>query len=177
MLEKQREKELILNLQQTGDFSAFAEIYKYYFPRVYNYIYKYFLNRELTEDAVSLAFEKALKNISSYNDQGYSFGAWLYKIAHNCALDSIQRSKKVTQIPFDYVLDSDTTEQKVTDQIEIDRLLEVIAKLPANYQEVIQLRYFEQYSIIETAEILNISVDSVKSIAKRAFNKLRKYIE
>lgn len=157
------------------DFAAFAKLYEKYFDKIYNYIFSMLRQHEAAEDVVSQTFEKALLNLGKYENRGYTFGSWLYTIARNCAFDYVKAQKKLTQID-DYpviLTEGDSTADTAELKIESEKLWLEIQKLDLAAREIVILRYIEEYSIKETAKILNKSEDAVKSAAKRALKLLR----
>lgn len=169
----------IVNQAKT-DINAFGKLYEYYFQKVYMYVYSKCKNKDISEDVVSITFSKALKNIPKYEDRGYSFGTWLYTIARNELYDNWNESKKMTQIPDFPVNNSegDVTATGAERETMMENVMNVVKfDLPAHYQEIIELRYVSGFSLAETAEITGKSIDSIKSITKRAFATIRKNIE
>jgi RNA polymerase sigma-70 factor (ECF subfamily) len=160
------------------DIAAFGQLYNKYFDKIYNYIFAMLHDHQASEDVVSLAFEKALNAISTYEDRGFSFGAWLYRIARNCALDYIDQQKKLTHFDSEEVLISDTqnTENTADELIRKEELWAAIMKLEEHYREVVILRYIDGYSIIETVNITGKTEDAIKSICKRALKILKDHL-
>ncbi len=159
-----------------NDFHFFGKLYDKYFDRIYAYIFSMLKSHEAAEDVVAETFEKAMLNIYKYEDKGFSFGAWLYRIARNNALDYIKSQKKLTQFDPNSVINisGKNTENSAEDKILQEKLWQNIQKIPENLREVLILRYIEGYSIKETAQIIDKTEDSVKSSAKRGLKKLRK---
>jgi RNA polymerase sigma-70 factor (ECF subfamily) len=175
----QDEKELIKQAKagcETGDFRAFGQLYEKYFDKIYSYVVSMTKNHEAAEDVVSITFEKAIENISSYEDRGYSFGAWLYRIARNETMDYFKKENKVTRFEESEVLISrgNVSYNKGEELVLQEKLWKQIEKLDDYNKEVIVLRYIEGYSIKETAKILEKTEDAIKSAAKRAMKDLRK---
>ena len=80
------ESELIL-LATEGDADAFGALYEKYIDQIYNYIYYRTSNGKDAEDLCSRVFIRALHHIERYEDRGYPFSAWLYRIAHNLVVN------------------------------------------------------------------------------------------
>lgn len=158
------------------NFAAFAELYENYFDRIYSYVYGILGNHAACEDVVSICFEKAMTKLHTYEDQGFSFGAWLYRIARNSAYDYIKK-ESCSIDGVDEVIARQPAEARTADQaeaeLEASELRQHLDTLPANYREVLEVRYVQGYSIAETAELVGKTEDSIKSITKRAIKKLR----
>lgn len=156
-----------------ADFNAFAILYQKYLRRVYSYVYGMVHSHETAEDIVSQTFEKALRNIGSYEQRGFSFGAWLYRIAYHQTLDYLRHNSRLT--PFsDESVYIDEGNLALEDQVLSAQTLSELQQLDELSQTVVTLRYLEGYSIREVAQIMEKSEDAVKSLAKRALVKLRK---
>ncbi|MDV7391119.1 sigma-70 family RNA polymerase sigma factor, partial [Arthrospira platensis SPKY1] len=65
------------------DKDAFGELYKLYVDRIYSYVYYRTGNAAEAEDLTARIFERAMKHIANFEQQGVPFSAWLYRIAHN----------------------------------------------------------------------------------------------
>ncbi len=157
------------------DIKAFGELYKLYFPKIYSYVLAILRSHEQAEDVVSQTFERALDKIHLYEDRGYSFGAWLYRIAHNFCIDNLRSGNKLTPFDDNFVLNtgSDSTSRNAEEQILQEQLWTNIARLDQSARQIIILRYIEGYSIKEVAYTLNKTEDAIKSTAKRALALLR----
>lgn len=172
-LSLEEEKQLIEKAK--SDPESFGKLYDMYFSKLYGYVAYMIGNGADAEDIVSETFEKALKHINRFEWRGYTFAAWLFRIARNLVYD---RAKKKSTVSFEDVSDFlgvslDNVEKQVEQRIELEKLQKDLLDLKADLREVIVLRYIEQYSIKETCEITGRSVDSVKSICKRALAALR----
>ena len=89
--ELRKEKELVKKAKRNKkDFSA---LYEKYSDKIRNFIMKKVNNDYIAEDITSKVFEKALKNLDSYQWQGVSFGSWLYRIARNTVYDYYRTNK------------------------------------------------------------------------------------
>jgi len=82
-MSSQREQELKLVRQAATEPDAFGELYERYVRKIYNYIYYRTGNHEDAEDLTARVFQRAMKHVANFQDQGVPFSAWLYRIAHN----------------------------------------------------------------------------------------------
>jgi len=101
MLEHEAE---LVERAKTDD-RAFTILYDYYFPKIYGYIYKRVGNFDLAEDLVSSIFLKVFTNIGAYKEQGYSFSAWVYRIATNKLIDHYRKAGQKKVVSLDEVVD------------------------------------------------------------------------
>lgn len=155
---------------------AFEELYEYYLPKIYSYIYNRTADKELTEDITSKTFVKVMTKIRTFRYQGYSFGSWLYKIAHNTLIDYYRKNKRVSESHKQELKENHGATNQINDVERKLIVLEVLRDLPAQYQEILSLRYFEGLSNEEIARILGCRKDSVAVKIHRAIKSFRKII-
>lgn len=123
-----------------------------------------------TEDVVSEAILKAYKNKSKLKEIN-SFKSWIMRIVVNECYDLIKRNNK-----FDLTNDVDTLNLVHNDNYEIS-LREIVKQLNYEYSSVITLYYYEDMSIKEISEVLEIAEGTVKSRLNRAKEKLKVLLE
>jgi len=161
------------------DPNAFGELYARYVDRIYSYIYHRVGNVHDAEDLTSRTFFRALSHISSYEDKGLPFSAWLYRIAHNVlanwhrdrgrrpvvALDGIVlHGEGPLQHPEALALTGDDARQ----------LLEAIRRLDPQRQELLVLKFSDGLSNAEIGEIMGRTEGAIKSLYHRTLLALRK---
>ncbi len=147
------EQELVKKAKDS--LKAFDEIYEFYLPRIFGYVLNRSGSREIAEDVTSQTFFKAMSKIKSFRYRGYSFGSWLYRIAHNNLMDHYRKNPNTADLdPEDMKAETKGTEDKA---IEVERrrvVLKALKKLPDQYQQILSLRFFEDMTNEEIAEIL-----------------------
>jgi RNA polymerase sigma factor (sigma-70 family) len=171
---------LIDRATQQGDESAFAELMQRYRKPVYHMILKMVRNVDDAEDLTIEAFAKAFKNLGRFK-KDYTFSTWLFRIATNNAIDFIRKKKLDT-----YSLNTSFTDdggESVNIDVEDNRLTPdeeaikaqkiqlvqlFVNKLPAKYQRLVKLRYFEELSYEEIAKELDAPLGTVKAQLHRA---------
>jgi RNA polymerase sigma-70 factor (ECF subfamily) len=168
-----------------GDQVAFTSLLDMYWNEVYGFMLKRTENETDAEDITIETFSKAFDKLNSYNPE-FQFNTWLIAIAKNVHIDAL-RKKKIT--PFVEISDeenhpmynvADTTpsvEDKLITEQNLSRLLSYIKELKPHYQEVIQLRYFQELSYQEIAEQLNEPLSNVKVKLLRAKKLLAEIIQ
>jgi RNA polymerase sigma-70 factor, ECF subfamily len=167
--------EISLIRRARDDTQAFVTLYERYVERIYRFAYRRTHDEPLARDITSTTFEKALRSLRRFEWRGVSFGAWLYKIARNEIAHHYRRwffVPLLTRYPTD--LDVERTVQSNQDR---DSIYAGLAKLSGADRELIMLRYFEDLSSAEVAEILGCSVDNVYLRLHRALGRLRKNLE
>jgi len=179
------EKELVRQAQKAPD--AFAKLYDHYYPKIFGYVLRRTVNLEAAQDITSETFVKALRKLWQFRWRNVSFSAWLYKIATNeinqyfrqaeyrksASLEELQEQGFEPMSPHDPESELVEAQEKLKQYEDFLEIQEKIVRLPAKYQEVITLRFFEQKQIKEIAEILGKREGTIKSLLHRAVEKLR----
>ena len=141
-------------------------------------------NETDTEDIVIETFAKAFDRISTYNPE-YAFNTWLIAIAKNVHIDLLRKKRsslfiEITdeedQQAYDVADSSPSPEDKIIKEQNLSSLLECIKKLKPQYQEVIQLRYFQELSYQEIADQVQEPLNNVKVKLLRAKKLLAEII-
>ena len=161
----------IVERAKTDD-AAFEILYNHYFPKIYGYIFKRTGNREASEDILSATFLKAFTHLKKYQSRGFTFGAWLYRIATNNLTDYYRRHRPGAESELaeaDGAESSGENPAETADKKQERAAIEkVLTKLPGRYREIIQLRFFAEMEIFEIAETLNLPKTHVSVILHRA---------
>jgi len=179
------EKELVRQAQKAPD--AFAKLYDQYYPKIFGYVLRRTVNLEAAQDITSETFFNALKKLWQFRWRNISFSSWLYKIATNEINQYFRKAEYKKSISleelqeqgFEPISPNDPESKLIEAQEKLKQhqdFLEIqvkIVRLPAKYQEVIALRFFEQKQIKEISEILGKKEGTVKSLLHRAVEKLR----
>ena len=156
---------------KTGHRSSQYELYALYVDAMFNIGLRMLGNTEDAEDIVQDSFVSAFKNLNSFNYES-SFGAWLKRIIINKSINYLKK-KEVPVVPIDahqFHLKDEAPEE--TKEVDIEKVKVGISKLPAGYQQIINLYLIEGYDHIEIAEVLGIATSTSKSQYHRAKKKL-----
>jgi RNA polymerase sigma-70 factor (ECF subfamily) len=179
------EKELVRQAQKAPD--AFAKLYDQYYPKIFGYILRRTANLEAAQDLTSETFLNALRKLWQFQWRNISFSSWLYKIAANeinqyfrkaeykksISLEELEEQGFKPVSPNDPESELVEAQEKLEQHQDFLEIQEKIVRLPAKYQEVIALRFFEQKQIKEISEILGKKEGTIKSLLHRAVEKLR----
>lgn len=180
-------QEIILkNIQKAklGDQVAFTFLLDFYWNEVYGYMLKRTENETDTDDIVIETFAKAFDKISTYNPE-FGFNTWLITIAKNVHIDLLRKKKSTLFLEItveedslaNQVLDdTPTVEDKLITEQNLSKLLQQIKQLKPAYQEVIQLRYFQEMTYQDMAEQLNEPLNNIKIKLLRAKKLLAEII-
>jgi len=171
----------LIDLAVSGqDQQAYADLMQRYRKPVYHMILKMIRNVDDAEDLTIEAFAKAFKNLHKFK-KDFTFSTWLFRIATNNTIDFI-RKKRLDTMSLDTSFKDDNgdavsidvqdrnlnpQEEAINSQkIELVRLF--VNKLPAKYQRLVKLRYFDELSYDEIAKELGAPLGTVKAQLHRA---------
>ena len=169
---------------KNGDQVAFTFLLDFYWNEVYGFMLKRTENETETEDITIETFSKAFDKLATYNDE-FQFNTWLIAIAKNVHIDLLRKKKSKLFIDITDEEDlqayniADTTpsaEDKLITEQNLSQLLRFIKELKPQYQEVIQLRYFQELSYQEIANQLEEPLNNVKIKLLRAKKLLAEII-
>ena len=159
-----------------GNQIAFSQLLDRFWNDVYGFQLMRTKNENDAEDISIQTFAKAFDKIGTYNES-YEFGTWLITISKNLHIDLIRKRKRSIldekergkSDDINSVLDeSPTVEDALIKEQNLASLLADIKKLKPHYQEIINLRYFNEMSYAEIASALNEPINNVKVKLLRA---------
>ncbi|MBU0976136.1 MAG: sigma-70 family RNA polymerase sigma factor [Patescibacteria group bacterium] len=169
-----QEKQLVEKAKESLE--AFDRLYEHYLPRIYGYVLNRSRNREVAEDVTSQTFIKAMTKIKSFRYQGYSFGAWLYRIAHNTMIDFFRKNPDIKVAEADEVESEDRADLSA-ERLERQRIIiEALRRLPRQYQEVLSLKFFEDLENEEIADILGCKKETLAVKLHRSLRAFEKVV-
>ena len=168
-----------------GDQIAFTFLLDYFWNEVYGFMLKRTENETTAEDITIETFSKAFDKIGSYNPE-FQFNTWLIAIAKNVYIDLLR--KKKTSLFIEITDNEDQQAYNIADptlsaedalikEQNLSRLLQCIKELKPHYQEVIQLRYFQEMTYQEIALKIDEPLSNVKVKLLRAKKLLAEIIE
>ncbi len=182
----------IIELAQSGDGRAQGQLVQLWYPRIYNYAYKYFGDGDLAKEAAQQTFIAMHGNIEKLKDCG-KFKSWLYTIVANTCRQESRRGKRHRWLSFDQLLPKKEDEsspaweistphlsnpEKTYMQTELGAILKkCIKKLNCDQREVLIMKEYEGLKFREIAEILKVSENTVKSRLYYAFAQMKKLLE
>jgi RNA polymerase sigma-70 factor (ECF subfamily) len=169
------ERELI-EYAQTGDTAAFGNLYEQHLDAIYRYVFYRVGNQQEAEDLTETTFIKAWEAIEKYTIGELPFVAWLYRIARNTIIDST-RKRRIETVDIDEQRQlsspGSTIEEEIALGSHIGQVMEALAHLPEDQQEVIRLRFLSGMSHNEAAKIMGKSLANVRVLQYRALKALR----
>jgi RNA polymerase sigma-70 factor (ECF subfamily) len=171
-------RELVARGQQ-GDRDALEELYLIHFDRIYSYLHVSVGNRHDAEDLTTQTFLKMLEKIGTFKWQSAPFSAWLFRIAHNLAMDHFragrrwQPEEEVPEQPGEEELSAELVAMQT---IGRESMLKLIDSLSPEQQHVLTLKFVFNLPNAEVATILDKSEGAIKSLQHRALVSLQKQI-
>jgi RNA polymerase sigma-70 factor (ECF subfamily) len=177
--ETQRVRGLVERAQQ-GDRAAIEELYLIHFDRIYSYLHVSVGNRHDAEDLTTQTFLKMLEAINKFRWQSAPFSAWLFRIAHNLAMDHFRATRRwqpEEEVPEPDADDSTSAEEGALESIGQKSMLELIDDLSPEQQQVLTLKFVFNFSNAEAATVLAKTEGAIKSLQHRALVSLQKQLE
>jgi RNA polymerase sigma-70 factor (ECF subfamily) len=172
---------LLIQKAKDGDAEAFGELYERYADSLFRFVYSQTLDRMDAEDITAEVFMRAWRSISRYRERGFSFSAYLFRIARNVLIDMRRKRKPLSFVTDDEVVDIpdvDNLEPSVlvATKMQHNELVKILDQLREDYRTVLVLRFLNELSPEETSEVMGRSVGSVRVLQHRALAALRKVI-
>ncbi|MCA9731289.1 MAG: RNA polymerase sigma factor [Deferribacteres bacterium] len=178
-----QEDERLLIRRAQKDPEEFRHLFDLYHDAIFNYVLRRTFDVVRAQDITSNTFLKALDNLNKFHWKGVGFSAWLYRIATNEINLSYRNQNKT--VPLSEDITKRTKDELTADHALIQaeenmlrnekfrEMHAALAQLDEKYQTVLSLKYFEEKSTKEIAEILGISENTVKTHTRRGLLKLR----
>ncbi|MBV8257335.1 MAG: sigma-70 family RNA polymerase sigma factor [Actinobacteria bacterium] len=177
--ESQEHIRALVERGQKGDRDALEELYLIHFDRIYSYLHVSVGNRHDAEDLTTQTFLKMLEKIGSFKWRTAPFSAWLFRIAHNLAMDHFrarrrwQPEEEVPEVPGE---EEPSAEFAAMQTIGRESMLALIDNLSPEQQQVLTLKFVFNFPNAEVATILGKTEGAIKSLQHRALASLQKQI-
>jgi RNA polymerase sigma-70 factor (ECF subfamily) len=177
--ERGPEMRALVERAQQGDRNALEELYLIHFDRIYSYLHVSVGNRHDAEDLTTQTFLKMLESIGRFRWQSAPFSAWLFRIAHNLAMDHFRAARRwqpEEEVPEPPADEATSAETGALDVIGRKSMLELIQDLSPEQQQVLTLKFVFNFSNGEVATILGKTEGAIKSLQHRALASLQKQL-
>jgi RNA polymerase sigma-70 factor (ECF subfamily) len=169
----------LVTLAQQGDREALEELYLIHFDRIYGYLHVSVGNKYDAEDLTTQTFLKMLESIGRFRWQSAPFSAWLFRIAHNLAMDHFRARRRwqpEEDVPEAPGSEEPSAELEAMQSIGRESMLELIEKLSHEQQQVLTLQFVFHFPTADVAPILDKTEGAIKSLQHRALASLQKQI-
>ena len=164
---------------QGGDRAALEELYLLHFDRIYSYLHMSVGNRHDAEDLTNQTFVKMLESIERFEWRKVPLSAWLFRIAHNLAMDHFRASKRwqpEEEVPEPQDSAEHSAEDEALQAIGRRSMLAMIEDLSPDQQQVLTLKFVFNFSNGEVAAILGKTEGAIKSLQHRALATLQRQV-
>ncbi|HYG52422.1 MAG TPA: sigma-70 family RNA polymerase sigma factor [Flavobacteriales bacterium] len=169
-----RTEELIYIKKAQADPRHFGILYDAYHKPILIFIYGRVKDKETASDITQQVFLKAMINIKKYQDRGFPFSSWLYRIAMN-EVNMHYREQKITEVEI-REKDAASLMEEMGDAYTDEKIalcLDLGAKLPEEQNRIIEMRFFDRLSFQEIGDILGIAEANAKMRVYRTLEKLK----
>ena len=181
---KQMTDEALVRLYAEGNNGAFDVLLGRHKSSLYSYIYFLVRNREVAEDIFQETFMKAIVTIRQgrYTENG-KFKAWIMRIAHNLVIDGYRQERNERTVSneengVDLFNNSKLCEDNIEDLLVQTQILKdvkrLIGFLPESQREVLKMRYYDNLSFKEIADITGVSINTALGRMRYAILNMRK---
>lgn len=169
----------LLKRARQSDNAALGKLYDRYAPRIYAYVYRRTGDVHLAEDLTGDVFVRVVQAIHAKQFWHTSFQAWLYRVAHNLVVDHYRRQRAVElelneQLTTD--ADDDDPATRSAEALEYGQVRAALVQLTLEQQQVLSLRFGEELTARETAEVMGKNVGAIESLQHRALAALRRIL-
>lgn len=143
---------------------------------VYRYLFFRTGDKRTAEDLTADVFVRMLQGVRNFKGPHGAFRPWLLRIARNLSIDHLRRNVHRTAEPLQTEpLDRQTgPEASLIKQVNAEILHQAVSQLKEEQKEVILLRFVQELTLQETAEMLGKSQDSIKALQRRGLEALRR---
>jgi RNA polymerase sigma-70 factor (ECF subfamily) len=164
--------------RQQPNKQALLQLYRDHSPGIYRYVYRLLGDQDLAEDCVSDTFTRYLQRLRNGGRLEGNPQAYLYRTAHNLAVDHYRRQPPTEALHGDAQPQAGgNPEAEVHERLEIDALRTALARLPYEQRVVIELRFIEDWSHDRVAQVLDKTVDATRALQYRALGSLRRLLK
>ena len=169
---------LLVEQARRGSEKAFASLMDRYRDSIYYLLLKMVNNPSDAEDLTIEAFGKAFRSLDTFTPN-FAFSTWLFKIATNNCIDFIRKKQASPSIidqgtnemdSYTVNIQSDNLdpEEDLINRQKFAQLREVVNQLKPRYKNLIELRYYKEYSYEEISKELNLPIGTIKAQLFRA---------
>lgn len=179
MIETLSDEELVVLIREE-DKELYGEIIRRYEQKLTHYIRKFIRDPDELQDVLQEVFIRTFSNLHAFQVKK-KFSSWIYRIAHNQAINHIKKyAKEVVSLDDGewHIVDESFNIKDLIDQGLLKGTLEVaLGEMKEKYREVLILSFFEQRTYEEISDILHIPINTVGTLLSRGKKQLRTSLE
>lgn len=165
--------ERLVKKAQKGNDKAYLMLFQQYEADIYRMAYVYVKNNDDALDIVQEVAYQSFKKISTLKKTKY-FKTWLMKITINCALSLVNKNNKVIPLNLDFEVLTGSEDEDIALTLSLYNLIDTLKE---DEKSVILLKYYDDRTLKEISEILDIPLGTAKSVLYRALEKLRQNLK
>jgi RNA polymerase sigma-70 factor, ECF subfamily len=172
--------ESLVERAQAGDRDALEELYLEHFDRIYSYLHMTVGNRHDAEDLTTQTFLRMLESIGKFRWGSAPFSAWLFRIAHNLAMDHFRARRRwqpEEEVPEPPGAAESSAEEEAFRVLSSQSMFDLIEGLSDEQRHVLILKFVFDFSNVEAATVLDKTEGAVKSLQHRALASLQKQMQ
>jgi RNA polymerase sigma-70 factor (ECF subfamily) len=156
---------------------AVGQLYDRHHTRIFRYLVSRLRDRQVAEDLTGEVFARMVRDLTKYQPRGVPFQSWLYRIAHNLAVDHRRVQGRRKLVPLFVAENAQSSDHNLEAQIEqkltLERVADALETLQPSQQEVVVMRFLIGLSLREVAAVLDKTIPAVKSAQHRGLVALR----
>lgn len=165
--------ESLVKKAQKGNDKAYLMLFQQFEEDIYRMAYVYVKNKDDALDIVQEVAYQSFKKISTLKNPEY-FKTWLMKITINSVLNLINKNKKVIQLNPSFEVLNGKEDEDIALSLSLYELMDTLQE---DEKSIILLKYYDDRTIKEISEILDIPLGTAKSVLYRALDKLRQNLK
>ncbi|OHB21516.1 MAG: hypothetical protein A2939_00310 [Parcubacteria group bacterium RIFCSPLOWO2_01_FULL_48_18] len=161
-----------------GNASSFGLLYDHYVSKIYRFVFVKVMSRQDAEDICQQVFLSAWQNIRAYEEVGFPFSSWLYRIARNAVIDFYRLRRPTVNIENIEPLLADYSDASfaIEQGLAVERILRAVARLTDEQREVVVMKFVEDLDNEEIARALEKNEGAVRVLQHRALENLKKFV-
>ena len=171
------DEELVRLYVETQRNVYFEDLYERYSDKVFRKCLSFVKDRAKAEDFTHDIFIKLIVKIGSFKETS-RFSTWLFSITYNYCMDQLRSNKKAPETELDEDMEmANEYEADELEEVEMEavRLRQALEKIAPDERTIVLMKYQDDFSIKEIADVFNITESAVKMRLKRTREKLKKY--
>ena len=167
------EEVLVKNAQK--NIKEFEKLYDKHYEKIFRYVYQRVVTKQDAMDVTSQVFLKAMTKINQFKFMGFPFSSWLYRIAKSETYQFLKDKNKNPVLNIETVKIQNLAEEVLEQSAdyEVEELIPILENLEEKEVQLIEMRFFEERSFKEIAEILDITENNAKVKTHRVIKKIK----
>lgn len=171
-----KDESAVIKAAGSLDQDALAAIFDEYAPAIFKYLLRLGIGTQEADQITGDVFVRLLEKISEGNGPRKNLRSYLFQIAYHLVVDQSRERQRITTLDVTETFkhESKPVQSQTEDKLLLEKLSKIMEReLTEEQRNVIVLRYQEEFSLKETAEIIGKNVNAIKALQNRGINKLR----